>query len=201
MAYSDVTQKARLYYWQRESPGSTAEVDYVIQNDDELIPIEVKSGLTGGLKSLIRYIHQIEGSGRGAHFSSRDYQRRPLYSSIPLYNVSKLFRPASENTEFQHLEIGNGDPMVAESINRIIRLINSTAELLQFSDRLSFQIHDGDPLASDPFLKMIQFVDSLFDFIGKRGPEWNMGQLKRGDSPLAGDMNQIVKNVMRLRKF
>jgi predicted AAA+ superfamily ATPase len=40
-----------LYYWQRESGGS-AEIDYVIQHQSYIIPIEVKAGSTGGLKSL-----------------------------------------------------------------------------------------------------------------------------------------------------
>ncbi len=97
LAYSDATRKASLYYWHRETRGALAEVDYVIQDDDKLIPIEVKSGITGGLKSLVYYTKAITGSGRGVHFSQREYYRGPLYSSMPLYNVSKLFRHDSEN--------------------------------------------------------------------------------------------------------
>lgn len=41
-----------LYYWAREEKGSNAEVDYVIQFRNKIIPIEVKSGSTGSLKSL-----------------------------------------------------------------------------------------------------------------------------------------------------
>jgi hypothetical protein len=41
-----------LYYWLREEKGSNAEVDYVIQMNNTVIPIEVKAGSTGGLKSL-----------------------------------------------------------------------------------------------------------------------------------------------------
>jgi predicted AAA+ superfamily ATPase len=41
-----------LYYWVREEEGSSAEVDYIIQHGQQVIPIEVKSGSTGGLKSL-----------------------------------------------------------------------------------------------------------------------------------------------------
>ncbi|MDR1342287.1 MAG: AAA family ATPase, partial [Prevotellaceae bacterium] len=42
----------QLYYWQREKPGSHAEVDYVIQKNENIIPIEVKSGTTGAMQSL-----------------------------------------------------------------------------------------------------------------------------------------------------
>jgi predicted AAA+ superfamily ATPase len=41
-----------LYYWLREETGSNAEVDYVIQHGNKVIPIEVKAGSTGSLKSL-----------------------------------------------------------------------------------------------------------------------------------------------------
>ncbi|KTD19863.1 ATP-binding protein [Legionella londiniensis] len=41
-----------LYYWHREEAGSSAEIDYVIQHGNRIIPIEVKAGATGSLKSL-----------------------------------------------------------------------------------------------------------------------------------------------------
>jgi predicted AAA+ superfamily ATPase len=41
-----------LYYWHREQKGSNAEIDYVIQHRNQVIPVEVKAGSTGSLKSL-----------------------------------------------------------------------------------------------------------------------------------------------------
>lgn len=41
-----------LYYWQREEAGASAEIDYLIQHGNKIIPIEVKAGSTGRLKSL-----------------------------------------------------------------------------------------------------------------------------------------------------
>ncbi len=41
-----------LYYWHREEKGSSSEVDYLIEHNAEVIPIEVKAGSTGSLKSL-----------------------------------------------------------------------------------------------------------------------------------------------------
>jgi predicted AAA+ superfamily ATPase len=49
------TQKP-LKFWVREKAQSSAEVDYVIQHDQYLIPIEVKSGETGKLKSLMQFM-------------------------------------------------------------------------------------------------------------------------------------------------
>ena len=41
-----------IYYWMREQRNSSAEIDYVIQSENQIIPIEVKAGKTGTLKSL-----------------------------------------------------------------------------------------------------------------------------------------------------
>lgn len=41
-----------LFYWRRSEAGSNAEIDYVMQHGSSVIPIEVKAGATGKLKSL-----------------------------------------------------------------------------------------------------------------------------------------------------
>lgn len=45
-------QAPALYYWLREQSGAAAEIDYLIQHENLVIPIEVKSGSTGALKAL-----------------------------------------------------------------------------------------------------------------------------------------------------
>ncbi len=42
----------KLYYWSRETRGSSAETDYLIEIEQKIIPVEVKSGKAGSLKSL-----------------------------------------------------------------------------------------------------------------------------------------------------
>lgn len=42
----------RLYYWTRMEANASSEIDYVLQHHAQVIPIEVKSGSTGSLKSL-----------------------------------------------------------------------------------------------------------------------------------------------------
>jgi len=41
-----------LYYWIRQSKNSNSEVDYLIQVNNRVIPLEIKAGTTGSLKSL-----------------------------------------------------------------------------------------------------------------------------------------------------
>ena len=45
-----------VHYWQRIETHSNAEVDYVIQHKNQIIPIEVKAGKTGTLKSLHQFM-------------------------------------------------------------------------------------------------------------------------------------------------
>ncbi len=45
-----------LYYWQREGQ-SNAEIDYIIQFQDKIIPIEVKAGSGNTLRSLHNFMH------------------------------------------------------------------------------------------------------------------------------------------------
>ena len=41
-----------LYYWSRNVRGSSANTDYLIEKEGEIIPIEIKSGKSGILRSL-----------------------------------------------------------------------------------------------------------------------------------------------------
>ena len=46
-----------LHYWLREARTGNAEVDYVISRGDWIIPVEVKAGRSGSLKSLLQFSH------------------------------------------------------------------------------------------------------------------------------------------------
>ncbi|RLD75321.1 MAG: AAA family ATPase [Bacteroidetes bacterium] len=47
-----------IYYWLREQRNSEAEIDYMTQIGNQIIPIEVKAGKTGTLKSLQVFISE-----------------------------------------------------------------------------------------------------------------------------------------------
>ncbi|MFH1675257.1 MAG: AAA family ATPase [Pseudomonadota bacterium] len=47
-----------VYYWIREKKNSSAEVDYVISEDALVVPIEVKAGKSGTLKSLHLFLRE-----------------------------------------------------------------------------------------------------------------------------------------------
>ena len=42
----------QLFYWNREKRDASAEIDYLVEIENKVIPVEVKAGKTGSLKSL-----------------------------------------------------------------------------------------------------------------------------------------------------
>jgi len=94
-----------LNYWLREGKSSNAELDFVVSLRGNIVPIEVKSGATGTLKSL----HQFMGTKNAAlairfdanlpsHqqietvINANKEQRSVRYQllSLPLYLVERL---------------------------------------------------------------------------------------------------------------
>jgi predicted AAA+ superfamily ATPase len=53
---SHVVHSNQLLFWVREKPQSNAEIDYVLPHGHQLIPIEVKAGKTGTLRSLHSFV-------------------------------------------------------------------------------------------------------------------------------------------------
>lgn len=49
-------QPTDLWFWVRDQPGSEAEVDYLLPQGRHLVPVEVKAGAAGALKSLHHFL-------------------------------------------------------------------------------------------------------------------------------------------------
>jgi predicted AAA+ superfamily ATPase len=86
---SDHYRNEQLYYWQHESVSGNAEIDYVFQKEDKIIPIEVKSGLRGSMQSLHLFMKdkKIE---EGIRFSLENFGKYKNIRTIPIYAVSVL---------------------------------------------------------------------------------------------------------------
>ena len=52
------TNPIQLYYWQREKQGSSAEVDYVVQRNTDIVPVEVKAGTKGSMQSMFQFLSE-----------------------------------------------------------------------------------------------------------------------------------------------
>ena len=100
--YASPQKRHQLYYWQNMNKGTCAEVDYIIAQGSELIPVEVKSGVKGSMSSMYalmrnpqKHINKgircsLENLGR---FQSSDGKEIDI---IPIYAISKLFAQNDE---------------------------------------------------------------------------------------------------------
>lgn len=51
-------QEPELYYWARQAKGAAAEIDYLTTIGQQVIPIEIKAGSTGTLKSMHQFLKE-----------------------------------------------------------------------------------------------------------------------------------------------
>jgi len=88
---SSCYEKHDLYYWQRETPSSSAEIDYLLQLNENIIPVEVKSSKKGSMKSLFVFLNEKKRD-YGIRFSMENFSTYNNIRIYPLYAVSNLFR-------------------------------------------------------------------------------------------------------------
>jgi len=86
---SDCYERTVLYYWHREALNSKAEVDYVIQIQDFIVPVEVKAGTKGAMQSM--YLFMDEKKSRyGVRLSLENFTEYEKVKVLPLYAVSNI---------------------------------------------------------------------------------------------------------------
>lgn len=91
LAYAPSYQKSQLYYWQRDKRGSQAEVDYVITVGSKIIPLEVKAGKTGRLRSMQIFLDE-RNYDLGIRVSQSQLSLEKRILSIPLYLIHEIPR-------------------------------------------------------------------------------------------------------------
>lgn len=99
-------EEPELFYWNREKRNSAAEVDYLVNLDGKIVPVEVKAGSIGRLKSLMYFAAEKEahlGIRINAAPHSLTSVEKKLGSgkigrfqllSIPFYLITELHRLA-----------------------------------------------------------------------------------------------------------
>lgn len=89
---------AELHYWLREGKANNAEVDYLVESDSGIIPVEVKSGKSGRLRSIKEFLDRHD-SPTGIRFDTNPFSilsidaaenRQHKVVSLPLYAVATL---------------------------------------------------------------------------------------------------------------
>ena len=80
-----------LYCWQREKRQASAQVDFLIQQGEQILSIEVKSGNQGAMQSLRLFMAE-KNIGRGIRTSLENFSHYENIDVIPLYAISNLLK-------------------------------------------------------------------------------------------------------------
>jgi hypothetical protein len=78
-----------LYYWAREARTSNAEVDYLVPMGSRILPLEVKAGKSGTLRSLHAFLKEYQAP-LGIRISQANQEFSNSLLSVPLYAMGKL---------------------------------------------------------------------------------------------------------------
>jgi predicted AAA+ superfamily ATPase len=82
-------RQQELFYWQREALNSNAEVDYLIQLKEEIVPVEVKSGTKGSMQSMFLFLDEKKRPF-GFRLSLENYSAYGKVLVYPLYSAGEL---------------------------------------------------------------------------------------------------------------
>jgi len=88
-AYSNPREENYLHYWHREAKSSNAEIDFVIEQNGNVIPIEIKSGPVGKMRSLKLFM-ESKKAVCGVKISTYPFSFFNNVQSIPFYGIEIL---------------------------------------------------------------------------------------------------------------
>lgn len=97
LKYSSPFSQNELYYWHRENKTGNAEVDYIIQKNSSILPIEIKSSNSGAMQSLRIFLKE-KNIQKGVRFSLENFSSLEDVSIYPLYAVSTFFESKIYNS-------------------------------------------------------------------------------------------------------
>ena len=83
--------KAELYYWGRDTKNSTAEIDYLIEKEAHVVPVEIKSGPTGRMKSMHMFIEKYH-SEMALKISQATFRNENPIVLLPFYAIESFQR-------------------------------------------------------------------------------------------------------------
>lgn len=100
LRYQSPNLRHDLYYWLRQAKNSQAEVDYITNDLQTILPIEVKAGMQGGMKSLWIFMRE-KNISKGVrcsleNFGTFEYIDREAENAVrqvhicPLYALSMM---------------------------------------------------------------------------------------------------------------
>jgi len=95
---SNCDEPLDLYYWLREGKSNNAEVDYVIQKELLIVPVEVKFGKTGNIRSLLQFVKEKKSKQVMKFTTEEPRQELKTYQEVqfnlnylPLYLAERIY--------------------------------------------------------------------------------------------------------------
>ena len=82
-----IAKEIAIYYWSAEN--ATAEIDFLIQHGDKVIPIEVKAEENLQAKSLRNFVNKYHPAV-AIRTSMSDFREKEWLTNFPLYAISEL---------------------------------------------------------------------------------------------------------------
>lgn len=89
LAYQDSFAESSLYYWGREARSSNAEVDYLTSYRKYAVPLEVKAGKTGALRSMHLFLEKYP-TPLGIRISQIPLNCILPIISVPFYAIKEI---------------------------------------------------------------------------------------------------------------
>ncbi len=93
MRYQSPSQRHDMYFWMRTEKNSLAKVDYLLTRSLRILPLEVKAGTKGGMKSLYNFMHdkKLTIGVRSSLENFGEYLNEEMQVEVfPLYALSNL---------------------------------------------------------------------------------------------------------------
>lgn len=90
-------REPELFFWVREALNSQAEVDYLVAAGSRVVPIEVKSGASGSLKSLRLFLDSHPNSPFGVRLHGGNALVEDRVVHMPLYAAGSVYRETPDS--------------------------------------------------------------------------------------------------------
>ena len=88
-AYSNPREEYHLHYWHREAKSSNAEIDFVLEQNGTVIPVEIKNGPIGKMRSLKLFM-ESKNAVCGIKISTYPFSFFSNVQSVPFYGIEIL---------------------------------------------------------------------------------------------------------------
>lgn len=97
IANTSISTPPELFYWHREEKQSNAEVDFIFHAHHKIIPVEVKSGKRGRLRSMDLFLETHPHCTTGLIISENSPWQQDKLTGIPFYALESWLKDANQS--------------------------------------------------------------------------------------------------------